>query len=640
MDVSTSGTLSEANYYHQFSVSFAYTTNDATTLVSQSNLVAYSQFGSTLYLSTDGSGVLSKSSDWADAGTAVTYVSPVAISVHEQYMINSADVGTNTVIASVGTGAVTANPEYYHQFSVIFQYSVTDGSPSAPTAYYTQFGGVHTVVAATDHHVVEWVDAGTAVSYDNPISASGTERWQANYAVVLGESQIVSSVSGSTSPIDPLYYHQFKVTFTYNVINGGGSPADAPYAYYLQFGLADNIQATGASDWVDNVSQVWYDNPVADSTSTHRWQIDASINGYGQSLVDSSVTASQTENPGYYNQFLATFSISVVNDASNVPSHIVGGYNQFGSVAAITSDGSGGVSPTSDWVDGGAAQLAYYIVPGGSGEQWSTHAMFVGGGYDIRNVFGSGTYSEAYYHQYDVTFDYTTSDGSSPASDPTVYYTQFGSTVSSYTANGWADWVDATSAVSYQNPAPGSGVNERWQMDLTISAGKSVVDSSVSGSYSENPTYYHQYKITFGDSVVNDASNVQSGEIGQYYQFGSWIVIDSNGAGAVSRSSDWVDADNGNGNIYYETVSASSTEQWASYNTYWSMVDTQYVYGFGSYTESYYHQYKLGFDYTVSDGNYPSDDPYVYYAQFGSTTTSYQAGEGWTDWVDALSSVS
>ncbi|MGA2386781.1 MAG: hypothetical protein ABSG33_09635 [Candidatus Bathyarchaeia archaeon] len=660
--VTGSTSITESGYVHQFLVSFGYTTNDLSPITNQNDMVTYTQFSNPMYLSTDGSGTLFLTSDWADAGTSVTYVSPIPIGLvgTEQYIITSGDSGINTVISSVGAGSMTANPEYYHQFSVIFQYSVTDGSPSAPTAYYTQFGVSQTVVAATDQHVIEWVDAGTSVSYDNPISASGTERWQADYTVSGGESVIVSSVSGSTLNIDPLYYHQFLVTFTYSVINGG-LPADAPYAYFTQFGLSDNIQATGATAWVDNGSPITYDNPVADSTSSQRWQMDLSIDIYGQSLI-GTISSSGTVNPGYYNQYSVTFGYST-QDGSYVPSGIIGQYSQFGSWYLITSDGAGAVSPSAaTWVDAGSGNIAYHLLTASSTEHWATNTMI--GGVDYQDVVGTGAYIESYYHQYLVTFTYYTSDSSS-VTPPAVVYYQFGSAVIGNHATGFQDWADAASSVYYANPISISGT-ERYMVNLPVSVGYSVVDT-VNGANYINPEYYHQYYVTLSyttddGSTIWDSSASSNLAIGYYMQFGSSVTLYSNPSdtyGVTSAGTTWLDA--GYGNVWFgSAVASSGTEQWALVS------DTPYSGYAGTYcnvlssapiTESgYYHQYYIYFGYSTQDGSYtPLYTIIGSYTQFGSTQsiTSFYGtvygssyyGFWWTeegtgDWVDAAGSVS
>ncbi len=643
------GTISPpTSYVHQFMVSFAYTTNDATALASQSSMVAYTQFGSTSYLSTDGSGALSKSSDWADAGTAVLYNSPIAIGLAgtEQYIIDSADTGTNTVISSVGTGAVTANPEYYHQFSVIFQYSVTDGSPSAPTAHYKQFGGAYTVIAATDHHVIQWVDAGTAVSYDNPISASGTERWQADYTVVGGLSQIVSSVSGSTLTIDPTYYHQFKVTFEYTVI-GGGSPA-APTAYYTQFGLSDSMTADsggGAFDWADAGTTVAYPTLTSDSTSSEQWSIDFTTVG-GLSYISTSVDSSTSPtNPDYYHQYSVTFGYSVVNDASNVPSGDIGQYYQFGSWHAIMSDGAGAVSPSAaTWVDAGTANVRYFLISASSTEEWASHAIFLGGGTDYQNVAGAGSYTESYYHQYLVTFTYSTSDSSS-VTPPAVVYYQFGSAVLGNHATGFSDWTDAASSVFYANPISISGT-ERYMINLPFSAGYSVVDT-VSGADTVDPTYYHQYHVTLS-YTTNDSSAIWDSDassnlaIGSYTQFGNTVTLYSSPSGTygvTSAGTVWLDA--GYNNVAYGTAVASSgVERWALTSTsYYNVLSSATI------TETgYYHQWLVSFDYTTNDGSAISNQAnLVFYTQFGGAmhlSTNQQGVLSLSnDWVDVGTSI-
>ena len=402
-------------YYHQFHFDSSYSTSDASTPSDTVTLsgTQYGDTGFTIALTTSSQNV------WLDAGSSWSVNDPiVAVSGTERWDANG--IGTSGSVSAAGTIA----PAYYHQFEVIFQYSVTDGSPTAPTAYYEQFGGSHTVVAATDQHVLEWVDAGTAVSYDNPISASGTERWQADYTVVLGESQIVSSVSGSTLTIDPLYYHQFKVVFEYTV-SGGGSPA-APTAYYTQFSGSASMTADsggGASDWVDAGTAVSYTNPTSDSTSTEQWMINLPVSS-GVSQVAASVDSGTSPiNPTYVHQFKVVFEYTVSGGGS--PAAPTAYYTQFGGSTSMTANSGGSAS---DWVDAGTA--VSYTNPTSdltSTERWQTNLAISGGESTVAGSVGSGTspINPTYVHQFLVVFQYTVSGGGSPAA-PTAYYTQFG----------------------------------------------------------------------------------------------------------------------------------------------------------------------------------------------------------------------
>ena len=605
--------------------------------------MTYTQFAVTMHLSTGVSGALTASSDWADAGTAVTYVSPIAISLTERYMINSADLGTNTVISSVDSTHATANPEYYHQFSVVFQYSVTDGSPTAPTAYYTQFGGAHTVVAATDLHVIGWVDAGTAVSYDNPISAVGSERWQADFTVSGGESVIVSSVSGSTLTIDPTYYHQFDVTFKYSVSDS--STPTAPTAYYMQFGgTASKTADSGgsASDWVDAGTAVVYTNPLVDSSVSERWQADYTVS-LGKSVIVSSVSGSTlTIDPTYYHQFLVTFAYTT-NDNTLIDKAISQfiTYTQYGAPTYVSLSAQGALSLTSDWADINTPVTYVSPVSISSNERYMITAADGGSNTVIANVgstLASRTADPMYYHQYVITFGYASVNdivNAIPSGNPIGSYTQFGAATGIINSGATygsttpaSDWVDAgTNTVSYTTYTNGAGT-ERW----ALLAGTNSYSVSSSTTVSEQ-NYYHQFKITFGYSVANDASSIASGlVIGNYYQFGASYQITSTGVGTgVSPSvGTWVDS--GARKVDYQTVTASSTtERWALLNS----PQNHDVTASGTLAQSnYFHQFDFSLSYSIVGGATGASAPTLTSTQFGVAYTPSLTGSATAYWLD------
>ncbi|MHB1909436.1 MAG: InlB B-repeat-containing protein [Nitrososphaerales archaeon] len=245
IDSSVSSALTlDPVYYHQFLVTFAYSTNDLTKIDNFNNLVTYTQFGSPMHVSTDSSGALTKSSDWADAGTPVTFVSPISVSTTERYQISSGDSGTFVAIPSVSSSSVSVDPEYYHQFLATASFVTSDGSTpsSAVVLNGVQFGNSNFQVALNTAPQNVWLDSQTTWSVNNPIVAlSSTERWDA----MSGNS---GSVSGSTT-IDPFYYHQFFLTV--NTSPSGLAPSPAtPSSGWYNAGSSVSLNASPTSGYV------------------------------------------------------------------------------------------------------------------------------------------------------------------------------------------------------------------------------------------------------------------------------------------------------------------------------------------------------------------------------------------------------
>jgi uncharacterized repeat protein (TIGR02543 family) len=284
-----------ATWQTQYKISASYSTSDSSTPtagVTLSGTAAGSPSSTTL--------TTTPQTVWLDAGTNWSVNNPITAGSGVARW--DAASGTSGTV----TGAITIAPAYYHQYLVVFQYTVSGGgSPTAPTSYYTQFGGALTKSAATNTSVSDWVDAGTAVSYTNPLGGSGvSERWQTNLAVVGGESAVAASVGSGTSPINPTYYHQYTFTLQYHVIDTPAGSPTAPTFASTAFGAAYAPSLTGTATpyWVDNGATWTVTNPLAGSNSTEFWNTAQKVRGTASAAATTVFT--------YYHQYSVTFTTS------------------------------------------------------------------------------------------------------------------------------------------------------------------------------------------------------------------------------------------------------------------------------------------------------------------------------------------
>jgi hypothetical protein len=125
------------------------------------------------------------------------------------------------------TGAGTISPTYYHQYQVTFQYTISGtpaGSPTNPTATYTKFGASTTNTATRTTPPSDWVDAGSAVTYTNPLG-SGSERWKISPEASSSPYTVIASVASSQTA-NPTYYHQYEFTVTASPAGAIGGKMD------------------------------------------------------------------------------------------------------------------------------------------------------------------------------------------------------------------------------------------------------------------------------------------------------------------------------------------------------------------------------------------------------------------------------
>ena len=253
-----------------------------------------------------------------------------------------------------------------------------------------------------------WIDSGYSTVYLTG-GANGGERW------ALGGVgyHFFDILSSQTLTMSGYLYHQYDIFFGYQTSDGSVIPASTVIGSYTQFGSSLSIASRGTSfggyglatpgeDWVDVAGTVGYQS--YDTGAGERWALSTGTTSYS---VSSYSPYSSIYELGYYHQYQITFGYSVVNTGVIDNSLVVGHYWQFGSSNDITSDGSGGVSPSSaTWVDAGAGNVNYVTaVASSTTERWA-----VASSPDSMTVSSTGTLSESgYYHQFQVGFGYGTS---------------------------------------------------------------------------------------------------------------------------------------------------------------------------------------------------------------------------------------
>ncbi len=115
---------------------------------------------------------------------------------------------TDQPTTGVAKSADTVVLEYYHQFSVSFEFAVSGGGSaySEPTVAYDSFGSAQSAGGTSAQFPLGsvWADSGSRYNYTDPLpGSSSSERWNADPATGTVDSS-------GTATVD--YYHQFLVT--------------------------------------------------------------------------------------------------------------------------------------------------------------------------------------------------------------------------------------------------------------------------------------------------------------------------------------------------------------------------------------------------------------------------------------------
>ena len=381
--------------------------------------------------------------------------------------------GVSTPVASVQAFAP--------QVTLTLYYSVIGGGGSLLHPVVTYVNGGNAVQATVNSSPSTFsVDSGTTwnITSSLPPGAIG-ERWQTN--------QPLSAFMTNSATFSYVYYNQYLESFSY-LVKGGGAGYSAPSVSVTQFGQIASVLA-GSSAWVDATTGFSFGSLLPGSGSSQQWQI---VSGNVTGTVSGPGSARAT----YYHQYLATASYSVIGGGFSSSITLTG--TSFGSSVTPTISSS----PQSFWLD---TQTSYSITPTLQGalvtERWVggtlnktiiNHPVFIPR--TNGTVTTAFTVSLVYYHQYQLSLEFTFRDGSAAAlTQPLVNYTSFG--VSKFGAGGTSVWADSGTSFSLPSSVCCAPANERWE-GVTPTAGM------VTSAATVNASYYHQYDVTATYSMV------------------------------------------------------------------------------------------------------------------------------------------
>jgi hypothetical protein len=157
-------------------------------------VVGFTQFGGSAS-ATPTKGSSGGSAVWVDAGSSVTYTSPIAGGTGERWQVASSDSGTHTAITSVSS-STTATVEYYHQYSLTVTASPSGAIGGTFQVTYTQFGTTYT----NQQHTTtwnSWADASTTATASSPQSPVGSytfSSYNPSASVTMNAAQTITLV--------------------------------------------------------------------------------------------------------------------------------------------------------------------------------------------------------------------------------------------------------------------------------------------------------------------------------------------------------------------------------------------------------------------------------------------------------------
>ena len=331
------GNQHNATYYSQILEGFQYTI--AGTAISPSApVLIFTSFGA----ASSSPLVGTAATLWLDSGSSWSVPATLASST-------SSERWDSLVSTGAATAGQTVSLLYYHQFFVNFAYSVTGGGTAyaPPSVSFTAFG-------ASAQGTQNWVDAGSAYGYTNPLAgSSAVERW------------FTSTPAGAISAagtVSAVYFHQFAFSMGFAVTGEG--IYNNPRLNFTTLGIVAlrQVNATQATFWVDAGSGWTVSSLLPSSTSSERWITKQATSGTAAAPLEAHLL--------YYHQYLATLHYSI-NGPGGSPGVPRMNYTSFGASLLPSMDSS---ASTTYWMDAFSAWSVPLTLPGGHGERWLSNA--------------------------------------------------------------------------------------------------------------------------------------------------------------------------------------------------------------------------------------------------------------------------
>lgn len=437
------------------------------------------------------------------------------------------------------------------------------------------------------------------------------------YACYDGSSWQKETV-GAGMPSSLVFNSDGRVYISYNVAGSDLMVASAPAKVSVVFTVTMNSAATRSitiTGGNPNASTFQADGLphtiTFDKDASYTLSFDSLTNvrdGFKEGVNTFSATYSGTSVSGSvsitaYEQVYNTFSAAGLSGTDQV--------TLTGTTLGTSSTELGVLSSSNSWQSSFWSDYnAAVTFPGNSANSVSTERWSLQNELPYTTstlIAGGGSYSQTYYHQYNLILGYNVIGGSTSGGysidNPTVHYTQFGSvlTATALTSGGPSVWVDALSDVVYSNPLTiGRFPTERWQINLPITGGLSTVETSVSDSKTLNPTYYHQGwdGVYTGGLSGSDYVEVSGTYFGTFYPVLD-ILNDSNSF-TLHR---WYDC----GTLItipFSSAASTANERWEYMYEQYSDSNTLIASGHCSLIGEYIHQYRNLYTITgLSDAN-------------------------------------
>ena len=313
-------------------------------------------------------------SGYCDHGSILSIVETIPVGSFGTEQYSTTDTNTWGV-AEPRTFTV----DYYHQYLCTI---TTSGlSTETATVEYEQYGETKTMEIGGSTDFIEWCDQGSTLTIENPVDVNGGRYYTEDDTSWTVNSAFTASVT---------YTNQYEVTCTVTTAGVGHTDLDTVNHVTVgctQLGSVKSIDlydGYSLTAWMDAGTLYVFENPSAESTTSHRWHTPDSISY----TVSETTTTSLT----YYEQFsMKVISTGGLLDTTNFGST---SYTQYGTISyGSYHDGN----PWIGWCDIGCTLSASQIVLVSPGIRYHTPGTV------SWTVESSEEYTLPYHMEYKVT---------------------------------------------------------------------------------------------------------------------------------------------------------------------------------------------------------------------------------------------
>lgn len=370
---------------------------------------------------------------------------------------------------------------YYNQYSVTFNFNVTNGGIgyTGPSVTFTQMGSG----ASAPVPVTVWVDASSAYSYSSQLpGSSSNERW---ILKTTGAGTVTKSGN-----IFETYDHEFLVSSSFSIV-GGGAP-QPPALTSTALGAPAELAMTSFTQqtWLDAGANYTFTSPLTSGSSraNETWAGTVLVKTQSGDVLskdnNGTIIGPLSITPVYYHQFFVDVRFNFVGGNASALTAPAFTYQYFGNKTSLSKDAA-------VWVDSGtqySIPVSLCCTASPSSERWLLYNSTSG------EITAPTKIDPTYFHQYFEAFSYSVvgQQPPAPSGQPDLTYFVDGSPEHiTLTLAAQTFWADANSTYSAVSTLAGSGNTERWFATLAIG-----LIGAPSSSSPVDLAYQQQYLLT------------------------------------------------------------------------------------------------------------------------------------------------